>query len=37
MVLMEPCPVGVRGLPGPGVIGIYLSFNSGDLTSTSSN
>ena len=25
------------GSPGPGVVGCYLSFSSGDLTSTSSH
>ena len=26
--------MGVRGSPGPGVVGFYLSFSSGDLTRT---
>ena len=36
-VMWNLVSVGIRGSPGPGVIGIYLSFNSGDLTSTSSH
>ena len=34
-VYMEPC--GYQGSPGPGVVGCYLSFSSGNLISTSSD
>ena len=34
-VIMEPC--GYQGSPGPGVVGCYLSFSTGDMTSTSSH
>ena len=34
-VIMEPC--GYLGSPGPSVVGCYLSFSSGEMTSTSSH